>query len=104
MKRQVLPLLLLASVPASLLGADPIKIGEAAQLFLDDYILDQIEAVTRKVHQPQDVAANPVILPEHPWEHRRIPYGSVLWFAEEGKFKCWYLCINIYDSRPGFRG
>ena len=104
MKRQVLTLLLLASVPASLLDADPIKIGAEAQLFLDDYILDQIEAVTRKVHQPQDVDANPVILPEHPWEHRRIPYGSVLWFPEEGKFKCWYLCINIYDSRPGFRG
>jgi len=104
MKRQVLTLLLLASLPAPLLSADPIKIGEAAQLFLDDYILDQIEAVTRKVHQPQDVAANPVILPEQPWEHRRIPYGSVLWFPEEGKFKCWYLCINIYDSRPGFRG
>jgi len=104
MKRPVLTLLLLASASAPLLSADPITIGPAAQLFLDDYILDRIEGVTRTVHQPRDIAANPVLIPEHPWEHRRIPYGSVLWFPEEGKFKCWYLCINIYDSRPGFRG
>lgn len=74
------------------------------ELFVDDHFISRIEGVSRELHQPMDVSTSPVIVPEHPWEHRRIPYGSVLWFPEERKFKCWYLAMNIYDSRPGFRG
>ncbi|MBC8355997.1 MAG: hypothetical protein H8E66_28805 [Planctomycetes bacterium] len=74
------------------------------QLFIDDQIIESADGLMRTLHQPDDVSANPVITPEHPWEHRRIPFGSVLWFPDEQKFKCWYLAMNIYDSRPGFRG
>lgn len=73
-------------------------------LFVDDASVDETTRVRRVIHQPDDIDTNPVITPEHPWEHRRIPFGSVLWFPDEGKFKCWYLAMNIYDSRPGFRG
>jgi hypothetical protein len=81
-----------------------VDIGGQRQLFIDDTSVERMDGLKRKLHQPQDIDANPVIVPEHPWEHRRIPYGSVLWFPDEGKFKCWYLTLNIYDSRPGFRG
>lgn len=74
------------------------------QLFIDDHIIEHADGLQRTLHQPEGFAVNPVIVPEHPWEHRRIPYGSVLWFPQEKKFKCWYLAMNIYDSRPGFRG
>lgn len=77
---------------------------DSLQLFIDDSFVESTEGLKRTLHQPQDIDANPVLVSEHPWEHRRIPYGSVLWFPEEGKFKCWYLTLNIYDSRPGFRG
>lgn len=73
-------------------------------MFIGDQFVERMDGLTRKLHSPQDIEANPVILPEHPWEHRRIPFGSVLWFEDEAKFKCWYLTLNIYDSRPGFRG
>jgi hypothetical protein len=89
---------------AATLSSAPIPITERPQLLLDDFIVHRTEAVERMIHQPRDIAANPVMAPEHPWEHRRIPFGSVLWFPEEKKFRCWYLTLNIYDSRPGFRG
>lgn len=82
----------------------PIKVGNDPQLFIDDHVIARLEGLERVLHQPQDIAGNPVIMPEHSWEHRRIPFGSVLWFPKEDKFKCWYLAMNIYDSRPGFRG
>lgn len=77
---------------------------EQLQLFIDNESVESLHALRRTLHQPRDIDANPVIVPEHPWEHRRIPFGSVVWIPEEEQFKCWYLAMNIYDSRPGFRG
>ena len=92
------------SVSANTVAAEPIRVGQQHGLFIDDHLVESMDGLQRRLHQPQDIDANPVIVPEHPWEHRRIPFGSVLWFPCEGKFKCWYLAMNIYDSRPGFRG
>ena len=78
--------------------------AENPRLFIDDHSIAEMKGLKRVLHQPEDIETNPVIVPEHPWEHRRIPFGSVLWFPKEKKFKCWYLAMNIYDSRPGFRG
>lgn len=98
------PSLVIALQAGPLFAAEPLRLGNEAQLFLDDHLIERMEGLKRTVHQPQDIEGNPVIIPEGPWEHRRIPFGSVLWFPEEKKFKCWYLTMNIYDSRPGFRG
>lgn len=94
--------LLLAISPLN--AADTRLVRDEHVLFIDDHFIESNSGLERKLHQPQDIDSNPVIVPEHPWEHRRIPYGSVLWFPAERKFKCWYLTLNIYDSRPGFRG
>lgn len=88
----------------SLATAEPIDIGFHRQSFIDDYLVEWTEGLHRTLHQPTDVVGNPVIVPKHAWEHRRIPYGSVWYSAQEKKFRCWYLTLNIYDSRPGFRG
>jgi len=93
-----------STAPSPSIAAEPIPPREELQLFIDDHLVESLDGLKRTVHQPEDIDANPVIAPEHPWEHRRIPFGSVLWFPNEGKFKCWYLTLNIYDSRPGFRG
>ena len=98
---------LLLALPASILLVTdtgwPQDSGQY-QLFIDDHCIERMQGLQRTLHQPRDIEANPVIVPEFPWEHRRIPYGSVLWIPQERKFKCWYLTMNIYDSRPGFRG
>lgn len=95
-------LTLLAS--ASLRGAEPIPLNSEPRLFIDDQLIESMTGLKRTLHHPTDIASNPVMAPDKPWEHRRIPYGSVLYFPEEKKFKCWYLAMNIYDSRPGARG
>ncbi len=95
---------IITTVAVLIASLSPVEAGDELQLFIDDHLVSRIEGLRRVLHQPEDIRANPVIVSEHPWEHRRIPYGSVLWFPEEGKFKCWYLTLNIYDSRPGFRG
>lgn len=77
---------------------------EQTQLFIDDVLIEERNGLKRTLHQPEDASQNPVIVPEHPWEHRRVPYGSVWYDVELKKFRCWYLAMNIYDSRPGFRG
>ena len=82
----------------------PLAACGEVELFIDGHFVERMDGLRCVLHQPEDIGSNPVIVPEHPWEHRRIPYGSVLWFPDEGKFKCWYLTLNIYDSRPGFRG
>jgi len=74
------------------------------QLFLEDFLVAEMAGLKRTLHQPVDYEDNPVMLPEHSWEHRRIPFGSVFYSPTEKKFRCWYLTLNIYDSRPGFRG
>jgi len=104
-KHSVLTLTALLLVPlAAPRAADPLDIGYHPQLFIDDHIVEWTEGLRRTLHQPTDMSDNPVIVPEHPWEHRRIPFGSVVYSAAEKKFRCWYLAMNIYDSRPGFRG
>jgi hypothetical protein len=85
-------------------GIKTIEFGSGRQLFIDDYLVASMHALKRTLHQPTDIESNPVMTQEHPWEHRRIPFGSVIYSAEEKKFRCWYLTLNIYDSRPGFRG
>mgnify|MGYP002629594736 CR=1 FL=1 len=100
----VLGLSLALLVAQFVTAADALVLDGRRQLFVVDFLVESMTNLTRTVHQPMDITGNPVILPEHPWEHRRIPFGSVLYFAEEQKFKCWYLAMNIYDSRPGGRG
>ena len=85
-------------------AAKPLELGAEPRLFVDGHLIERMTGLERTLHQPKDIALNPVIRPERPWEHRRIPFGSVIWFPRERKFRCWYLTLNIYDSRPGFRG
>lgn len=98
----------LSAFPETCLAEEPSKpialTPGQKQLFLGDFLVAEMVGLKRTLHQPVDYEHNPVMLPEHPWEHRRIPYGSVLYSPTEKKFRCWYLTLNIYDSRPGFRG
>jgi hypothetical protein len=63
---------------------EPLRLNaDQPQLFIDDYLIAETKGLKRTLHQPEDVPSNPVILPEHPWEHRRIPYGSVWYDARQ---------------------
>lgn len=92
------------AAPPSDSTSKPIVLTQRRQLFVDEFLIEKLDGLSPTLHQPVDYDSNPVIVPEQPWEHRRIPFGSIYYFPEESKFKCWYIASNIYDSRPGYRG
>ena len=68
-----------------------INLSNHAQLFLDDYLVARMDNLTRRVNQPVKHPANPLIVPEHPWEKRFVAiYGTAIFDELTGKFRCWY--------------
>jgi len=67
-----------------------INIRSNKQIFVDDYIIDTRERVVRTYHQFKRHPANPLLVPEKPWERTSFVYGTVLHDAETGTFRMWY--------------
>ena len=60
-------------------------------------MLAQTENVWRSVHHPARHEANPVLIPDRPWEgYLVLQPGTVIWDEEDGCFKMWY---NAQPSR-----
>jgi len=67
-----------------------IKISQEEQMFLDDYIIEQTENITRRTNQAQKLS-RPVIRPEHRWEgNRNLIFGTALYDRDDEIFKMWY--------------
>jgi hypothetical protein len=58
----------------------PLRIDSAHQLFVDDYLISQIEHLSREFHQPTKYAGNP-LMPGG--------YMAVLYDETEGRFRMW---------------
>jgi hypothetical protein len=94
-----LPFVLLSALlTQSLSAAEPIDIGSRRQLFLDDFIVERIDGLTRTMHQP--VKRGPVLKAEEPWEGVYIAvFSPPMWIPDEGVFK------QVYECRyGGYRG
>ena len=73
----------------------PINIGCEVQLFFDNFIIEFIQALTRRMHQPAKHPANPVVKKDRPWEitpYWRTGSMCVAFDPEENLFKSWYYC------------
>ena len=76
--------------------AEPIYVGLQKQLFLDDYIIDEMRNVSRTFNPAEKHSGNPVLHSEKgKWDQWAIPTpmpaGTVLYDEKEGVFKMWYL-------------
>ncbi len=61
------------------------------QLFLDDFILGGVNAVTRVIHQPTKFAGNPVIRADLPTDGSFIEMANApSWDEKEQVWKAWY--------------
>jgi len=84
-------------------GASPnagIVLTSAAQLFIDDYLVDKTDRVVRQPHAAQKYFPNPVLTYTKPWEgHCVVAWGSVLYDQEEKVFKCWYEAYRQNEPR-----
>ena len=61
-------------------------------LFVDDHHISEIDNLIRRMNPLEKHPANPVVLPDRPWEGDSIyALNSAIWDSEAGVFKLWYL-------------
>lgn len=80
-------------VLSSLAAAEPIRIGSARQLFVDDYLIESTEGLRRTVHRWEKHPENPVLPADKPWENGGnyiLAYGGAIYDQDDGIFKMWY--------------
>ena len=79
----------------------PIAISDNPQLFLDNFLIRDMENLERVIQNPDKHPGNPVIVPEHPWEKRILEiYGTVLYDNTRERFRCWYLGNEYKNGIP----
>lgn len=67
-----------------------LEIGNRKQIFVDDWIVEDVWQAPRKIHHPRKHPANPLLVPDRPWEVRTAAlYGSVV-PAPGGGYRMWY--------------
>ena len=59
------------------------------QLFIDDYIIEELKGAEKILNQPTKHPENPLIVTDKAWE-KYLGYSSVIYDKEEGFFKMWY--------------
>ena len=83
--------LLLLAIEVSADPVVPLKIGKQKQLFVDNYIVEQMDGVHKTLNQPKKHPGNPVLTPDRPGEGNRAHmYGSVIYDRQAKLFKMWY--------------
>lgn len=80
---------LLVCASAGALGASDLTLDRTKQLFLDDYLIEAMNHVDRRVQTAHKFPGNPVLWPTEPWEEKlAVVYGSVI--RDGDKYKAWY--------------
>src|SRR3989304_5178829 len=70
------------------------------QLFIDDFIIEELNGTSRVLNQPRKHPKNPLIVPDQVWEKKGYyANGSVMYDADEKLFKIWYHVWR--HQRPG---
>lgn len=99
--------LLLTSLPTlrTAKADEPICIGQRRQLFLDDFIIEHTEHLTRRVQQARKFEGNPLFVKQHDWEPPGYVVPSVMYDEEEKLFKAWLdgygIGVFYFTSKDG---
>lgn len=80
----------------------PLRIGNAKQLFIDDYVIESRTNLTRTLHQPERYAGNPILVGSERWERWQVEVdGRAVVYDEETKeFKMYYVAPLKDPSAP----
>jgi len=57
------------------------------QLFIDDYIIEELRGAKKALNQPVKHPKNPLLKRDKPWEVSGPGYGTVIYDAEQQLFK-----------------
>jgi hypothetical protein len=104
-------IILLLSAPVSVpncagaerASSEPIVVGRAKQLFLDDYLIASSTNIARRIQAAEKFAGNPVIRRTETWEDPfNVLYGSVI--RDGDKYRAWYMSgpgVSYAESGDG---
>ena len=99
--------LLAALMATACLSAAPpeepeFTVGWQKQLFLDDWVVDSTQNVSRVLKEPQRWPGNPVIIGDKPWEKwtAYLNGRGILYDDDDRLFKTWYLSPTFDDAVP----
>jgi len=65
------------------------------QLFIDDYIIEELKGAEKVLNQPVKYPRNPLMVPDRPWEGKFSTY-SLIYDKEERLYKLWYATFAGY--------
>src|SRR5262245_17291068 len=60
---------------------------QGKQLFIDDFIIDELRGTEKVLNQPTKHPHNPLLVRDKPWEQSGPGYGSVMYDERERVFK-----------------
>jgi hypothetical protein len=86
----ILLALLMKATQAS--ATEPISIGKARQLFVDDFVVDSQQNMSKVVHHPERYSGNPILTGTEAWERWLLEVnGRPVFYDEETRqFKMYY--------------
>lgn len=64
------------------------------QLFIDDYVIGDLDGVERKLNQPVKHPQNPVLRRDRPSDGFATDYGTVVYDPKDRLFKMWYQVLQ----------
>ena len=67
-------------------------IDSGKQLFIDEYLIDTRERITRNAHRFTRHPANPLIVRQESWERAEFIYGTVMKDQGDRGFRMW--CVK----------
>jgi len=90
----------------TMIDGTSLQVGRHPQVFVDNWLIEQADSVTRRWHKPQPLQEDPVMRADRPWE--LTPYFTysnynVLKDPTDGLIKCWYEDLgpmDPYQSHP----
>jgi hypothetical protein len=84
--------IMMAVAPGAAPADPPLGIGQAKQLFIDDYVIGSVKDLRRKVHEPRRYEQNPILTGTKSWEKWLIGVNGrpMLYDEETREFKMWY--------------
>jgi hypothetical protein len=86
MKKKVLLTLLASLSCLNLFGAEPLKIGNRLELFVDRYLIEQLDGADLRLHPPQYAG---VALPfNDPWDRDMSNYATII--EDKGLYRLYY--------------
>jgi len=86
MRLLIFGLVLFVTIPELAFGGAPMDIGSRLELFLDDYLIEEMNGVTLQLHEP--VRRETVITFDAPWEGDSSAYVTV--FKDGQRYRMYY--------------